>query len=103
MPGNARMRDKLPNMLHTRDLSMRGRQEPPRRLLSSGPPRAPDATRAHEFRFSMTSSLPPSPSLRSRMLGATRWVVPVSYTHLRAHETVLDLVCRLLLEKKKKK
>ena len=28
---------------------------------------------------------------------------PVSYTHLRAHETVLDLVCRLLLEKKKRK
>ena len=27
-------------------------------------------------------------------------VCPVSYTHLRAHETVLDLVCRLLLEKK---
>ena len=26
---------------------------------------------------------------------------PVSYTHLRAHETVLDLVCRLPLEKKK--
>ena len=29
-------------------------------------------------------------------------LMPVSYTHLRAHETVLDLVCRLLLEKKKK-
>ena len=28
-------------------------------------------------------------------------LIPVSYTHLRAHETVLDLVCRLLLEKKK--
>ena len=28
---------------------------------------------------------------------------PVSYTHLRAHETVLDIVCRLLLEKKKQK
>ena len=28
---------------------------------------------------------------------------PVSYTHLRAHETVLDLVCRLLLEKKNNK
>ena len=27
-------------------------------------------------------------------------IQPVSYTHLRAHETVLDLVCRLLLEKK---
>ena len=30
-------------------------------------------------------------------------VAPVSYTHLRAHETRHDLVCRLLLEKKKKK
>ena len=29
-------------------------------------------------------------------------IITVSYTHLRAHETVLDLVCRLLLEKKKK-
>ena len=27
----------------------------------------------------------------------------VSYTHLRAHETGRNLVCRLLLEKKKKK
>ena len=29
-------------------------------------------------------------------------ILAVSYTHLRAHETVLDLVCRLLLEKKNK-
>eukprot|EP00831_Metopus_contortus_P005890 TRINITY_DN12219_c0_g1_i1.p1 TRINITY_DN12219_c0_g1~~TRINITY_DN12219_c0_g1_i1.p1 ORF type:complete len:158 (-),score=31.90 TRINITY_DN12219_c0_g1_i1:43-516(-) len=29
-------------------------------------------------------------------------LIPVSYTHLRAHETSLHLVCRLLLEKKKK-
>mgnify|MGYP003378117263 CR=1 FL=1 len=29
-------------------------------------------------------------------------ITAVSYTHLRAHETVLDLVCRLLLEKKNK-
>ena len=27
---------------------------------------------------------------------------PVSYTHLRAHETGRNLVCRLLLEKKNK-
>ena len=33
---------------------------------------------------------------------ASHVVITVSYTHLRAHETVLDLVCRLLLEKKKK-
>ena len=30
-----------------------------------------------------------------------REAIPVSYTHLRAHETCADLVCRLLLEKKK--
>ena len=29
-------------------------------------------------------------------------LMPVSYTHLRAHETDSYLVCRLLLEKKKK-
>eukprot|EP00658_Telonema_sp_P-2_P017697 TRINITY_DN16898_c0_g1_i1.p1 TRINITY_DN16898_c0_g1~~TRINITY_DN16898_c0_g1_i1.p1 ORF type:complete len:115 (+),score=30.76 TRINITY_DN16898_c0_g1_i1:66-410(+) len=29
------------------------------------------------------------------------WVMTVSYTHLRAHETPEHLVCRLLLEKKK--
>ena len=39
--------------------------------------------------------------LIDRHLG-TPTMEPVSYTHLRAHETVLDLVCRLLLEKKKK-
>src|SRR5428012_2596 len=36
---------------------------------------------------------PPSP-------GTVRPSRPVSYTHLRAHETRHDLVCRLLLEKK---
>eukprot|EP00658_Telonema_sp_P-2_P016344 TRINITY_DN16340_c0_g1_i2.p1 TRINITY_DN16340_c0_g1~~TRINITY_DN16340_c0_g1_i2.p1 ORF type:complete len:104 (-),score=15.82 TRINITY_DN16340_c0_g1_i2:21-332(-) len=30
-------------------------------------------------------------------------IMTVSYTHLRAHETPEHLVCRLLLEKKKKK
>ena len=35
------------------------------------------------------------------LIGAYHVHVPVSYTHLRAHETVLDLVCRLLLEKQK--
>src|SRR5665811_2418154 len=42
--------------------------------------------------------------LRERDLHAvaSERIDAVSYTHLRAHETVLDLVCRLLLEKKKK-
>src|SRR5665648_1203019 len=34
-------------------------------------------------------------------LGQTVTQAAVSYTHLRAHETRHDLVCRLLLEKKK--
>src|SRR5678809_1745796 len=40
-------------------------------------------------------------------VGITMWAHnslctnPVSYTHLRAHETGRNLVCRLLLEKKK--
>src|SRR5678816_1986674 len=34
---------------------------------------------------------------------AWHYFIPVSYTHLRAHETPEHLVCRLLLEKKKKK
>ena len=38
----------------------------------------------------------------SAMIGVSACVVlnlfPVSYTHLRAHATVLDIVCRLLLE-----
>ena len=32
---------------------------------------------------------------------ASAYMDAVSYTHLRAHETEADLVCRLLLEKKK--
>ena len=35
------------------------------------------------------------------MLADTSNTYAVSYTHLRAHETRHDLVCRLLLEKKK--
>ena len=33
--------------------------------------------------------------------GYYQWSKAVSYTHLRAHETRSNLVCRLLLEKKK--
>src|SRR5450756_2966995 len=35
------------------------------------------------------------------VLSVTLGLRPVSYTHLRAHETRHDLVCRLLLEKTK--
>ena len=38
-----------------------------------------------------------------QILSVQGTVIPVSYTHLRAHETGRNLVCRLLLEKKKTK
>src|SRR5674536_369551 len=41
--------------------------------------------------------------LQRRAVPARTGPQPVSYTHLRAHETPEHLVCRLLLEKKKKK
>src|SRR5665811_2418102 len=80
-------------------------------LPPSPQPRYPDDQ-------SLTTSLPPPCSgsfclpvlpntqllhLRIQSRRGKRTQVPVSYTHLRAHETVLDLVCRLLLEKKKNK
>src|SRR5450759_442632 len=43
-----------------------------------------------------------APDSGSVRLGASLNMGSVSYTHLRAHETRHDLVCRLLLEKKKK-
>src|SRR5450759_3257009 len=52
-------------------------------------PNRQDKTTA--FRVLITKLLMNSLNIRS-----------VSYTHLRAHETRHDLVCRLLLEKKKK-
>eukprot|EP00658_Telonema_sp_P-2_P055036 TRINITY_DN43769_c0_g1_i1.p1 TRINITY_DN43769_c0_g1~~TRINITY_DN43769_c0_g1_i1.p1 ORF type:complete len:128 (+),score=31.25 TRINITY_DN43769_c0_g1_i1:108-491(+) len=67
-----------------------------------------------DFLFSATSARLATPNGCSigRLLQAStddRWagsltsILPVSYTHLRAHETPEHLVCRLLLEKKKKK
>src|SRR5665811_2438813 len=47
-------------------------------------------------------NLNPHRALLAALRARTVFDEPVSYTHLRAHETVLDLVCRLLLEKKKK-
>eukprot|EP00658_Telonema_sp_P-2_P063467 TRINITY_DN52200_c0_g1_i1.p1 TRINITY_DN52200_c0_g1~~TRINITY_DN52200_c0_g1_i1.p1 ORF type:complete len:105 (+),score=31.09 TRINITY_DN52200_c0_g1_i1:193-507(+) len=48
--------------------------------------------------------VPPSPTHISPVSNMTKLPssFPVSYTHLRAHETPEHLVCRLLLEKKKK-
>ena len=40
------------------------------------------------------------PEATGTLTGLLYDMAPVSYTHLRPHETVLHIVCRLLLEKK---
>src|SRR5450759_961621 len=99
------------------DLETRGAPESPlrwvcqsTRTLADGPP----AARLAQLGASVA---PPGPTLGRGPLGPPRpasWLsrelphgcpkvdTPLSYTHLRAHETRHDLVCRLLLEKKKK-
>jgi len=57
---------------------------------SSKSARAPRRAAATESLRHITASVP----------GLEGDPLPVSYTHLRAHETSLHLVCRLLLEKK---
>ena len=55
----------------------------------------------HEIKSRVIGNLGHITLNRPKALNALTYAT-VSYTHLRAHETVLDLVCRLLLEKKKK-
>eukprot|EP00656_Telonema_subtile_P041506 TRINITY_DN46691_c0_g1_i1.p1 TRINITY_DN46691_c0_g1~~TRINITY_DN46691_c0_g1_i1.p1 ORF type:complete len:165 (-),score=16.56 TRINITY_DN46691_c0_g1_i1:1-495(-) len=55
---------------------------------------------------SVSPAQPSAGAPKPQGAGAASWGAQppsVSYTHLRAHETVLDIVCRLLLEKKKEK
>ena len=52
------------------------------------------------YRTSVEDSVYVRRDLAGQGIGRLLLTEPVSYTHLRAHETVLDLVCRLLLENK---
>src|SRR5678815_2998091 len=68
--------------------------------------RRPDVNRYLDWSVKMYRPSGYSAPLGNTMNGRTRSVsgsttAPVSYTHLRAHETPEHLVCRLLLEKKK--
>src|SRR5674536_123839 len=58
---------------------------------------------AHELGLgAVWTGVYPMDPVDGRVTGFTKHC-PVSYTHLRAHETPEHLVCRLLLEKKKQK
>src|SRR5450756_919249 len=85
------------------------RRRPPRRSDHLGGLVFADRKSAHLYTRRYLSPFGPNLNNRSRptltfrsecaCFFGTYW--PVSYTHLRAHETRHDLVCRLLLEKKK--
>ena len=61
-----------------------------------------DARVSSSFKiFTNVNSATVDPKDFSESSFVDRDVDSVSYTHLRAHETEADLVCRLLLEKKK--
>ena len=64
----------------------RNRRNQPAKVLSGGERRLLEISRALVMKPSVLLVDEPS--------------IAVSYTHLRAHETCADLVCRLLLEKK---
>src|SRR5450759_5089085 len=79
-----------------------GVQSRDRRCLVSGHPLWRERRRMTRAIEQSLAAVPPQLAREVRAdRGDSRH--PVSYTHLRAHETRHDLVCRLLLEKKKKK
>eukprot|EP00658_Telonema_sp_P-2_P006138 TRINITY_DN12333_c0_g1_i3.p3 TRINITY_DN12333_c0_g1~~TRINITY_DN12333_c0_g1_i3.p3 ORF type:complete len:106 (+),score=35.35 TRINITY_DN12333_c0_g1_i3:385-702(+) len=62
-----------------------------------------DSSHAAVYNFATTSSLGAGGGVGTQGIGGNDiYGNTVSYTHLRAHETPEHLVCRLLLEKKKK-
>src|SRR5665811_2437141 len=68
----------------------------PARAASSSTTMAPRLCRLPEYEGPGL----PSPTISQGVIRSIRspGMIRASYTHLRAHETVLDLVCRLLLE-----
>ena len=65
-------------------------------------PTAQMASREEILRADYLILAVPGPAAMNLDLSGYDGVITVSYTHLRAHETKANLVCRLLLEKKKK-
>ncbi len=70
--------------------------------------RGPDAAAAQTAFGRLVDRICANPTAEPPSRSVLDWLAaysdcpPVSYTHLRAHETVLDIVCRLLLEKNNK-
>src|SRR5678815_6047652 len=66
------------------------------------PPRSTlDRSSAASDVYKRQDEAPDARTIRNAKKNGVDLSKPVSYTHLRAHETPEHLVCRLLLEKKK--
>eukprot|EP00658_Telonema_sp_P-2_P024825 TRINITY_DN1998_c0_g4_i2.p1 TRINITY_DN1998_c0_g4~~TRINITY_DN1998_c0_g4_i2.p1 ORF type:complete len:169 (-),score=28.51 TRINITY_DN1998_c0_g4_i2:22-528(-) len=75
---------------------------PPTETMTARPP-TNDKSGQHSSRPRSNRHYRHSPATETNPMQDGPITAPVSYTHLRAHETPEHLVCRLLLEKKKKK
>src|SRR5680860_1612841 len=73
------------------------------RSMEAGSKLAASRRRSSVPSVTSLSSLPIIPAITEARSASAITNISVSYTHLRAHETDSYLVCRLLLEKKKKK
>src|SRR5665811_2473594 len=62
-------------------------------------PSRPDVLVPQAEAYVTAADFEPGSTTELGLIAVPPRLIPVSYTHLRAHETVLDLVCRLLLEK----
>ena len=85
------------------------KRRPPRSTLDRSPAASDVYKRQGHIRVPILllhgerdTTISPSDAYRLHTQAPTHsTLIAVSYTHLRAHETVLDIVCRLLLAKKK--
>ena len=98
VPGRV-IKETVPGMLRLVGLSSKYKAYP--RQLSGGEQQRVAVARAIVNRPDILLADEPTGNLDSRTTMEVLKLMPVSYTHLRAHETKANLVCRLLLEKKK--
>src|SRR5674476_1520518 len=89
------LRDLTPKLNNERDLHLTGGCPRDQSSSITSDPNSPRSSLCHGVGI---RGVVRCPSTR-QSCGSQHMYMPVSYTHLRAHETGRNLVCRLLLEK----
>src|SRR5674476_455491 len=85
--------DLAPKRNNERDLHLTGGCPRDQSSSITSDPNSPRSSLCHGVGISGASSSPST----LQLCGSQHMYIPVSYTHLRAHETGRNLVCRLLL------